>query len=154
MVDLKSQYNHIKDEIQIAMQKVIDDTAFINGPQVAQFAHELENYLDVKHVIPCANGTDSLQIAMMALGLEPGDEIITPSFTYIATVEVVALLKLKPVFCEINAKTFCIDENEIEKLITDKTKAIVPVHLYGQCANMEVIMEIAEKHNLFVIDWT
>lgn len=152
MVDLKSQYNHIKDEIQIAMQKVIDDTAFINGPQVAQFAHELENYLDVKHVIPCANGTDSLQIAMMALGLEPGDEIITPSFTYIATVEVVALLKLKPVFCEINAKTFCIDENEIEKLITDKTKAIVPVHLYGQCANMEVIMEIAEKHNLFVIE--
>jgi len=152
MVDLKSQYQKIKSEVDAAMQEVIDTTAFINGPQVGLFAKELETYLDVKHVIPCANGTDSLQIAMMALGLEPGDEVITPSFTYIATVEVVALLKLNVVFCEVNPDTFCMDVNEIEKLITPKTKAIVAVHLYGQTADMESIMAIANKHNLYVIE--
>lgn len=152
MVDLKSQYQKIKSEVDAAMQEVIDTTAFINGPQVGLFAKELETYLDVKHVIPCANGTDSLQIAMMALGLEPGDEVITPSFTYIATVEVVALLKLNIVFCEVNPDTFCMDANEIEKLITPKTKAIVAVHLYGQTADMESIMAIANKHNLYVIE--
>jgi UDP-2-acetamido-2-deoxy-ribo-hexuluronate aminotransferase len=134
------------------MQEVLETTAFINGPQVGVFANELATYLNVKHVIPCANGTDSLQIAMMALGLKPGDEVITPSFTYFATVEVVALLGLKVVFCEVNPKTFCIDAQEIEKLITPNTKAIVPVHLYGQCADMEAIMAIATKHNLFVIE--
>ena len=152
MVDLKSQYLNIKTEVDAAMQEVIDTTAFINGPQVGLFANELASYLDVKHVIPCANGTDSLQIAMMALGLEPGDEVITPSFTYIATVEVVALLKLNIVFCEVNPETFCMDANEIEKLITPKTKAIVAVHLYGQTADMESIMAIANKHNLYVIE--
>ena len=152
MVDLKSQYQKIKSEVDAAMQEVIDTTAFINGPQVGLFAKELESYLDVKHVIPCANGTDSLQIAMMALGLESGDEVITPSFTYIATVEVVALLKLNIVFCEVNPDTFCMDANAIEKLITPKTKAIVAVHLYGQTADMESIMAIANKHNLYVIE--
>jgi dTDP-4-amino-4,6-dideoxygalactose transaminase len=152
MVDLKSQYKKIKSEVDAAMQEVIDTTAFINGPQVGLFVKELETYLDVNHVIPCANGTDSLQIAMMALGLEPGDEVITPSFTYIATVEVVALLKLNVVFCEVNPDTFCMDVNEIEQLITPKTKAIVAVHLYGQTADMESIMAIANKHNLYVIE--
>jgi UDP-2-acetamido-2-deoxy-ribo-hexuluronate aminotransferase len=152
MVDLKSQYLKIKSEVDAAMQEVIDTTAFINGPQVGHFADELAQYLGAKHVIPCANGTDALQIAMMALGLKPGDEVITPSFTYIATVEVVGLLNLKPVFCEVDKDTFTMDVNEIEKLITPKTKAIVPVHLYGQSANMEAIMKIAEKHNLFVIE--
>ena len=152
MVDLRSQYLKIQNEINTAIQEVIDQTAFINGPQVGKFATELENYLGAKHVIPCANGTDALQIAMMALGLKPGDEVITPSFTYIATVEVVGLLNLRPVFCEVDSKTFCIDANEIEKLITPKTKAIVPVHLYGQCADMEAILKIAQKHNLFVIE--
>lgn len=152
MVDLRSQYLKIQNEINTAIQEVIDQTAFINGPQVGKFATELEQYLGAKHVIPCANGTDALQIAMMALGLQPGDEVITPSFTYIATVEVVGLLNLRPVFCEVDPNTFCIDANEIEKLITPKTKAIVPVHLYGQCADMEAILKIAKKHNLFVIE--
>ena len=152
MVDLRSQYLKIQNEINTAIQEVIDQTAFINGPQVGKFATELAQYLDAKHVIPCANGTDALQIAMMALGLQPGDEVITPSFTYIATVEVVGLLNLRPVFCEVDPNTFCIDANEIEKLITPKTKAIVPVHLYGQCADMEAILKIAKKHNLFVIE--
>ena len=152
MVDLRSQYLKIQNEINTAIQEVIDQTAFINGPQVGKFATELEQYLGARHVIPCANGTDALQIAMMALGLQPGDEVITPSFTYIATVEVVGLLNLRPVFCEVDPNTFCIDANEIEKLITPKTKAIVPVHLYGQCADMEAILKIAKKHNLFVIE--
>ncbi len=152
MVDLRSQYLKIQNEINTAIQEVIDQTAFINGPQVGKFATELEQYLGAKHVIPCANGTDALQIAMMALGLQPGDEVITPSLTYIATVEVVGLLNLRPVFCEVDPNTFCIDANEIEKLITPKTKAIVPVHLYGQCADMEAILKIAKKHNLFVIE--
>lgn len=152
MVDLKTQYQHIKTEVDAAMQNVIENTAFINGPQVNSFTQNLENYLGVNFVIPCANGTDALQIAMMALNLQPGDEIITPSFTYFATVEVIGLLKLTPIFCEVNKDTFTIDSNEIEKLITPKTKAIVPVHLYGQSADMEPILAIAKKHNLFVIE--
>jgi len=152
MVDLKQQYLHIKEEIDRALLNVLDSTAFINGKPVTEFAESLGSYLKIKHVIPCANGTDALQIAMMALGLEPGDEVITPSFTYIATTEVIALLKLKPVFVEVDRKTFCIDPAAIENAITPKTKAIVPVHLYGQSAPMEEIMAIARKHNLAVIE--
>ncbi|HZI69032.1 MAG TPA: DegT/DnrJ/EryC1/StrS family aminotransferase [Hanamia sp.] len=152
MVDLKQQYLHIKDKIDAAVADVIDSTAFIGGPQVNEFAKNLAEYLDVKHVIPCANGTDALQIAMMALDLQPGDEVITPSFTYIATTEVIALLKLKPVFVEVDPKTFCIDPQAIKKAITPKTKVIVPVHLYGQSCQMEEIMAIAKEHNLFVIE--
>lgn len=152
MVDLKTQYHKIKNEVDAAVIDVLESSAFINGKPVQQFADELAKYLNVKHVIPCANGTDALQIAMMALDLQPGDEVITPSFTYIATTEVVALLKLKPVFAEVDKETFCIDTNSIRKLITSKTKAIVPVHLYGQAANTEEIMQIAEEHNLFVIE--
>jgi dTDP-4-amino-4,6-dideoxygalactose transaminase len=154
MVDLKGQYNKIKTEVDRAILDVIEQTAFINGPQVSKFTSELESYLNVKHVIPCANGTDALQIAMMALDLQPGDEVITTSFTYIATCEVIALLQLKPVFVEINPDTFTIDPAAIEKAITTKTKAIVPVHLYGQCADMETIMAIGKKHNLAIIEDT
>ena len=152
MVDLVSQYEKIKPAIDDAISNVIQNAHFINGPEVTGFKEDLELYLQVKHVIPCANGTDALQIAMMALDLKPGDEVITPSFTYIATTEVIALLGLKPVFVEVNKDTFCIDENEIEQAITPKTKAIVPVHLYGQAANMNAIMEIAKRHNLFVVE--
>ena len=152
MVDLKQQYAKIKNEINTAMQEVLDTAAFINGKQVTDFAKSLSQYLDVKHVIPCANGTDALQIAMMALDLQPGDEVITPSFTYIATTEVVALLRLKPVFAEVDPKTFCIDPADLEKKITPKTKAIVPVHLYGHSAPMESIMQIAARHGLYVIE--
>ena len=152
MVDLKGQYNKIKNDIDASIQQVIDDAAFIGGKQVHDFASNLESYLDVKHIIPCANGTDALQIAMMALDLQPGDEIITPSHTYFATVEVVALLKLTPVFCEVDKDSFTIKVDEIEQLITPRTKAIVPVHLYGQSADMEPILAIAKKHNLFVIE--
>lgn len=152
MVDLSSQYEKVKPSIDRAILDVIDKAQFINGQEVSSFQKDLEDYLNVKHVIPCANGTDALQIAMMALGLKPDDEVITPSFTYIATTEVIALLGLKPVFVEVDKDTFCIDVNEIEKAITSKTKAIVPVHLYGQAANMNAIMEIASKHNLFVIE--
>ena len=152
MVDLVSQYQSIKPEIDKAILSVIDNAQFINGPEVSGFKSELENYLDIKNVIPCANGTDALQIALMALGLKPGDEIITPSFTYIATTEVMALLGLKPVFVEVNPDTFCIDSSKIKEAITNKTKAIVPVHLYGQAAPMNEIMEIAMEYNLFVIE--
>lgn len=152
MVDLKQQYHKIKEEIDTAVLSVLESTAFINGPQVQSFTKALADYHGVKHVIPCANGTDALQIAMMALDLQPGDEVITPSFTYIATTEVIALLKLKPVFVEVDLQTFCIDPAAIEKAITPKTKAIVPVHLYGQAANMEEIMKIASVHNLAVIE--
>lgn len=152
MVDLKSQYKKIKAEIDAAVLGVLESSAFINGPQVQSFTAALAKYHGVKHVIPCANGTDALQIAMMALDLQPGDEVITPSFTYIATTEVIALLKLTPVFVEVDAKTFNIDPVAIEKAITSKTKAIVPVHLYGQAANMEEIMRIAKKHKLAVIE--
>jgi dTDP-4-amino-4,6-dideoxygalactose transaminase len=152
MVDLKLQYQKIKSEVDAAVSQVIESAAFINGPQVQSFANSLSQYNHVKHVIPCANGTDALQIAMMALDLQPGDEVITPSFTYIATTEVIALLKLKPVFVDVDPKTFCIDTEALQKAITPKTKAIVPVHLYGQAANMEEIMKIAEAAKLYVIE--
>jgi UDP-2-acetamido-2-deoxy-ribo-hexuluronate aminotransferase len=152
MVDLMSQYQNIKPAIDFAILNVIENAQFINGPDVTNFQSELENYLNVKHVIPCANGTDALQIALMALGLKPGDEVITPSFTYIATTEVMALLGLNPVFVEVDKDTFCIDPTQIEAAITSKTKAIVPVHLYGQAANMDAIMEIAKTHKLFVVE--
>ncbi|MBX9784723.1 MAG: DegT/DnrJ/EryC1/StrS family aminotransferase [Chitinophagaceae bacterium] len=152
MVDLKQQYLAIKQEVDAAILDVLDSSAFINGKPVQELAADLSRYLGVKHTIPCANGTDALQIAMMALDLQPGDEVITPSFTYIATTEVVALLRLKPVFVEVDPKTFCIDPEAIRKAITPKTKAIVPVHLYGHVCNMEEIMKIAAEHNLFVIE--
>lgn len=152
MVDLKNQYLKIKPEIDAAIQEVIDSTAFINGPAVKAFQQNLEKYLNVKHVIPCANGTDALQIAMMALGLKPGDEVITADFTYVATAEVIGLLGLKPVLVDVNPDTFDINTDAIIKNITPKTKAIVPVHLFGQCADMEKIMEIAKEYNLYVIE--
>ena len=152
MVDLKGQYQKIKTEVDAAIQNVIDNTAFINGPAVKEFQADLEKYLNVKNVIPCANGTDALQIAMMALGLKPGDEVITASHTYVATAEVIGLLGLTPVLVEVHPDTFCINVAAIEKAITPKTKAIVPVHLYGQCADMEPILALAKKHNLFVIE--
>lgn len=154
MVDLHGQYLKIKSEVDAAIQEVINQTAFINGPQVKQFSTALEKYLGVKHVIPCANGTDALQIAMMALDLQPGDEVITTSYTYVATCEVIALLRLTPVFIEVNPNTFTMDPTAIEKAISSKTKAIVPVHLYGQCADMEEILAVAKKHNLYVIEDT
>ena len=154
MVDLKSQYEKIKSEVDKGIQEVINNTQFIKGPQIKQFEDALALELGVKHVIACANGTDALQIAMMALGLKLGDEIILPVFTYVATAEVIALLGLTPVMVDVDADTFCIDVNLIESKITNKTKAIVPVHLFGQCANMDAIMEIADKHKLFVIEDT
>ncbi|MBN8838228.1 MAG: DegT/DnrJ/EryC1/StrS family aminotransferase [Sphingobacteriia bacterium] len=152
MVDTKTQYLKIKGAVDSAIQEVFESAAYINGKAVQDFTHALNNYVGSKHTIPCANGTDALQIAMMALGLQPGDEVITPSFTYIATTEVVALLRLKPVFVEVDAKTFCIDPQSLRQAITPKTKAIVPVHLYGQAAPMEEIMQIAAEHNLYVIE--
>src|SRR6516225_8958961 len=152
MVDLKRQYAGIKDEVDFAIHEVLNSAAFINGAAVTDFAKSLSAYLGIKHVIPCANGTDALQIAMMALDLQPGDEVITPSFTYVATTEVVALLRLKPVFAEVDPKTFCVDPSDLEKKINSRTKAIVPVHLYGQAAPMEEIMKIAMKYNLPVIE--
>lgn len=152
MVNLKTQYHHIKAEIDQAVIDCIGSTAFINGPAVKEFQSGLEKYLEVKHVIPCANGTDSLQIAMMALGLEKGDEVICPAFTYVATAEVIGLLGLVPVMVEVDSTTFNITAEIIEQAITAKTKAIVPVHLYGQSCDMEPIMKLAEKHNLFVIE--
>ncbi|MDT0677132.1 DegT/DnrJ/EryC1/StrS family aminotransferase [Autumnicola musiva] len=152
MVDLKVQYESIKDQVNRSFEEIIDSTAFINGPEVQKFQKELENYLGVKHVIPCANGTDALQIAMMGLGLKPGDEVITADFTFAATVEVIALLQLTPVLVDVEPDTFNIDPEAIKKAITSKTKAIVPVHLFGQAANMDAIMEIAKEHNLNVIE--
>jgi len=152
MVDLKGQYIKIKEEIDSSVAKVIDSTAFINGPSVKSFQANLENYLKVKHVIPCANGTDALTVSMMALNLKPGDEVITTSFTFIATAEVIALLGLTPVVVDVDADTFNIDPEAIKRAITPKTKAIVPVHLFGQCADMEAILEIAHKYNLYVIE--
>ncbi len=152
MVDLKGQYQKIKHQIDTSIQEVIESAAFINGPEVKNFQKELEEYLNVKHVIPCANGTDALQIAMMGLGLEQGDEVITADFTFAATVEVIALLKLTPVLVDVEKDTFNIDIEALKKAITPKTKAIVPVHLFGQCANMEAILEVAKQHNLYVIE--
>ena len=154
MVDLKQQYLAIKQEVDAAILDVLDNSAFINGKAVQNLAADLSTYMGVKHTIPCANGTDALQIAMMALNLQPGDEVITPSFTYIATTEVVALLRLKPVFVEVDPKTFCIDPDALRKAITPKTKAIVPVHLYGHVANMKEIIDIAAEHHLYVIEDT
>lgn len=152
MVDLKRQYEKIKSEVDAAIHNVLDSTAFINGPDVNQFATELATYLGVEHVIPCANGTDALQISLMALGLQPGDEVITTSYTYIATVEVVALLRLKPVFVDVDADTFTINIDSLKKAITSKTKAIIPVHLYGQSADMEPLLAVAKEHNIPVVE--
>jgi dTDP-4-amino-4,6-dideoxygalactose transaminase len=152
MVDLKQQYLHIKHEVDAAVLDVLNSTAFINGKPVQDFASELASYLGVKHVIPCANGTDALQIALMALGLKPGDEVITPSFTYIATTEVVALLRLKPVFVEVDQKTYCMDPKALREAITPCTKAIIPVHLYGHPAPMQEIMAIADEFGIPVIE--
>jgi len=152
MVDLKSQYKKIKPQIDEAILNVVESTSFINGPEVKAFQTSLENYLDVKHVIPCANGTDALQIAMMALDLQPGDEIITSDFTFAATVEVIALLKLTPVLVDVYPDTFNINIEAVKKAITPKTKAIVPVHLFGQCADMEPILNLAKEHDLYVIE--
>jgi UDP-2-acetamido-2-deoxy-ribo-hexuluronate aminotransferase len=152
MVDLKGQYKKIKREVDAAIKTTIDTTAFINGAQVGQFQRNLETYLGVKHVIPCANGTDALQIAMMALDLQPDDEVIVPAFTYVATAEVIALLHLKPIMVDVDAKSFNIIPRLIEKAITPRTKAIVPVHLFGQSCDIEAIMDIAERHNLYVIE--
>ena len=154
MVDLLGQYQQIQPEIDIKLIEVVQSSAYINGPEVKSFQTELENYLDVKHVIPCANGTDALQIALMALGLQPGDEVITADFTFAATVEVIDLLKLKSVLVDVYKDDFTIDTTAIESAITEKTKAIIPVHLFGQCADMEEIMRIANKHNLYVVEDT
>nr|WP_294933984.1 DegT/DnrJ/EryC1/StrS family aminotransferase [uncultured Flavobacterium sp.] len=152
MVDLKSQYEKIKDTVNASIQEVLDTTTYINGPQVQQFQKSLEDYLDVKHVIPCANGTDALQIAMMGLGLKPGDEVITADFTFAATVEVIALLQLTPVLVDVEMDTFNISIEAIKKAITPRTKAIVPVHLFGKAANMDAIMKLALEHDLYVIE--
>jgi dTDP-4-amino-4,6-dideoxygalactose transaminase len=152
MVDLQGQYAKIKPQVNKAFENVLDTAYYIGGPEVKGFGSDLEKYLDVKHVIPCANGTDALQIAMMGLGLEQGDEVITADFTFAATVEVIALLKLTPVLVDVEPDTFNIDIEALKKAITPKTKAIVPVHLFGQCANMEAVMQIAKEHNLFVIE--
>lgn len=152
MVDLQGQYKGIKDEVNSSFDEILNNAAFINGPKVHQFQKNLEDYLDVKHVIPCANGTDALQIAMMGLGLEQGDEVITADFTFAATVEVIALLKLTPVLVDVDPITFNIDVEAVKKAITPKTKAIVPVHLFGLAANMDEIMDLAKAYNLYVIE--
>lgn len=152
MVDLIGQYQEIKDEVNETIAQIMESAAFINGPKVHEFQAALEAYLGVKHVIPCANGTDALQIAMMGLGLKPGDEVITADFTFAATVEVIGLLQLTPVLVDVDPHTFNIDPVAVEKAITPKTKAIVPVHLFGQCADMDTIMELAKKHKLYVIE--
>ncbi len=152
MVDLQTQYQKIKNEVDMSVISIMEDATFINGPIVNTFQKNLEEFLNVKHVIPCANGTDALQIAMMSLGLKPGDEVITSNFTFAATVEVIALLNLKPVLIDVDLETFNIDCEKLEKSIGPKTKAIVPVHLFGQPADMETIMQIAKEHNLYVIE--
>lgn len=154
LVDLKTQYDKIQNEVESAVIDVLRSTAYINGPEVKEFQKEFEEYLNVKHVIPCANGTDALQISLMALGLKPGDEVISPSFTYIATAEVIGLLNLTPVFVDVDKKHFTVDIDSLKAAITPKTKAIVPVHLYGHCANMEEIMEVANAHNIPVVEDT
>ena len=154
MVDLLGQYDKIQEQVDSKILEVVKSGAYINGPEVHNFQKELENYLGIKNVIPCANGTDALQIAMMGLGLKPGDEVITVDFTFAATVEVIALLQLTPVLVDVEKDTFNMNIEALKKAITPKTKAIVPVHLFGQCANMEAILEVANKHNLFVIEDT
>lgn len=152
MVDLQKQYQDIKEEVDSAIQEVINNCTFINGPSVKQFQANLEKYLHVKHVIPCGNGTDGLQVSLMALDLQPGDEVITTTFTFIATAEVIALLKLTPVLVDVDPDTFNISISAVEKAVTNKTKAIIPVHLFGQCVDMESLMKIAEKHNLHIVE--
>lgn len=152
MVDLLGQYEKIQEEVDSAILNVVRSSAYINGPAVHEFQADLESYLGVKHVIPCANGTDALQVAFMALDLQPGDEVIAPSFTFVATAEMIALLQLKPVLVDVEEGTFNIDIDSLRQAITPKTKAIVPVHLFGQSANMEEVMAVAEEHNLFVIE--
>ncbi len=152
MVDLVTQYGHIRSEIDKAISSVLDSGIFIKGPEVSSFENELAAYMGSKHALGCANGTDALQLAMMALGLEPGDEVITASFTYVATAEVIALLRLTPVLVDVLEDTFCLDPAAVEKAITPKTKAIVPVHLFGQSADMDKVMDIAKRHNLYVIE--
>ena len=154
MVDLKGQYQKIKEKVDASIQEVINNTSFINGPQVASFKQNLANYLDVKHVIPCGNGTDALQIALMTLDLQQGDEVITVDFTFAATVEVIKLLKLTPVLIDVEEDTFNLSIEALKKAITPKTKAIIPVHLFGQCANMETILAVAKEYNLYVIEDT
>lgn len=154
MVDLKRQYDRFRDEIDMAIQEVLDSTAFINGPSVKAFRDEFASYLDVPHVIPCANGTDALQVALMALDLQPGDEVITTPFSFIASIEVIKLLRLVPVLADVDPRSFNIDPGQIEQLVTNKTKAIIPVHLFGQCAHMESIEDISRKHGLYVIEDT
>lgn len=154
MVDLLSQYEKIKPEVDKAVLDVIESSAYINGPEVKKFQKELEEYLNAKHVIPCANGTDALQIAMMGLGLKPGDEVITATFTYVATAEVIALLGLKPILVDVDPDTFGLDPQQVKAAITPKTRAIVPVHLFGQCADMDAVMAIAREHNLYVVEDT
>ncbi len=154
LVDLKTQYEKIEEEVNTAVLNVLKSTAFINGPEVKSFQAEFEDYLNVNHVIPCANGTDALQISLMALGLQPGDEVISPSFTYIATAEVIGLLNLTPVFVDVDMETFCMDPDSLRAAITPKTKAIVPVHLYGHCAPMDEILEIANEHGIAVVEDT
>ena len=152
MVDLQGQYQQIKETVDTSIQSVLDTSTYINGPLVKDFQKDLEDYLEVKHVIPCANGTDALQIAMMGLGLQPGDEVITADFTFAATVEVIALLQLTPVLVDVEPDTFNIDIEAVKKAITPRTKAIVPVHLFGQVANMDAILEIAKEYNLYIIE--
>lgn len=152
MVDLQGQYRRLKPEIDMAVQQVLDDACFINGPHVSRFQQELADYTGSNHVIPCGNGTDALQIALMALNLQPGDEVITVPFTFVSTVEVMALLGLKPVFVDVRWDTFTMDVDRLESVVTERTKAIVPVHLFGQCADMEKILTFAEKYNLFVVE--
>lgn len=154
MVDLLGQYGKIKTQVDQAVQRVMESSAYINGPEVNSFQSELESYLKVKHVIPCANGTDALQIAMMGLDLKPGDEVITASFTYVATAEVIALLGLRPVLVDVDPQTFNIDPEQVRRAITPRTKAIVPVHLFGQSADMEAIQDIARENELFVVEDT
>jgi UDP-2-acetamido-2-deoxy-ribo-hexuluronate aminotransferase len=152
MVDLHGQYTKIKTEIDAAIQHVIDSTAFINGPQVKEFSQNLAKFMDAKHIVACANGTDALQIALMALGLEPGDEVITPDFTFIATVEVVALLGLKPILVDVDPQTYTMDAHQVKMAITKRTKAIVPVHLFGLCAHMKELIQIAGENDLFIVE--
>ena len=152
MVDLKGQYEHIKEQVNQSILETIESTMFINGPRVKHFQNQLEKYLGVKHVIPCANGTDALQIALMSLGLKPGDEVITADFTFASTVEVISLLRLTPVLVDVDPNTFNIDISSIEKAISPKTKAIVPVHLFGQAADMQEILDIAEENKLYVVE--
>jgi dTDP-4-amino-4,6-dideoxygalactose transaminase len=152
MVDLIGQFQGIRQEVDASIAHIMETAAFINGPEVHSFQEALEHYLGIAHVIPCANGTDALQIAMMGLGLKPGDEVITADFTFAATAEVIALLQLTPVLVDVKPDTFNIDPQAVERAITPKTKAIVPVHLFGQCADMEAIMALAEGHGLYIIE--